>query len=105
METINDGTVLIRAVASLLGISSEENVRELRLRCLIDAVLNYFSYGTQHKELQRIIGNPDQTSMKNWSSLVHERSQVNYLYQENIDNKYYLLVYRWMSQTLSQYSL
>jgi hypothetical protein len=90
VETINDGTVLIRAVASLLGISSEENVRELRLRCLIDAVLNYFNYGTEHKELQRIIGNPDQTSMKNWSSLVHERSQVNYLCQENIDNKYYI---------------
>ncbi len=77
VEIINDGSVLFRAVASLLGLSSEENVRELRLRSLLDAALNSFNYGTEYKELQRILSNPNQTSMKNWSNLVHERSHVN----------------------------
>jgi hypothetical protein len=77
VEVINDGSVLFRAVASLLGLSSEKNVRELRVRSLLDAALNLFTYGTEYKELQRILSNPNQTSMKNWSNLVHERSHVN----------------------------
>jgi hypothetical protein len=64
-------------VAYLLGFSSEEIVRELRLRALVDAVANSYSYGAEYSELPKILSNPEQMCMKNWSTLVHERFKVN----------------------------
>jgi len=92
VEIINDGSVLFRAVASLLEFSSEEMVRELRLRSLIDVALNSFRYAAEYTEIQKLLLNPNQTSMKNWSNLVvHQRSQVNYLYQEKMQYKLFYL--------------
>jgi hypothetical protein len=99
VEIINDGSVLFRAVASLLEFSSEEMVRELRLRSLIDVALNSFRYAAEYTEIQKLLLNPNQTSMKNWSNLVHQRSQVNYLYQEKIQYKLFYLFYRWTNPT------
>jgi len=99
VEIINDGSVLFRAVASLLEFSSEKMVHELRLRSLIDVALNSFRYAAEYTEIQKLLLNPNQTSMKNWSNLVHQRSQVNYLYQEKIQYKLFYLFYRWMNST------
>jgi hypothetical protein len=91
VEIINDGSVLCRAVASLLEFSSGEMAHELRLRSLIDVALNWFRYAAEYTEIQKLLLNPNQTSMKNWSNLVHQRSQVNYLYQEKIQYKLFYL--------------
>lgn len=78
VEVFNDGSVLFRAVASLLGFSLDENVRELRLRCLLDALSNLRSYVQDYEEILEPLLYPDEASIKDWSNFVHEKVRVSY---------------------------
>jgi hypothetical protein len=77
VEITNNGSALFQAAASLLGLSLESGARELRLRCLLDAVSNLKSYVNDYEELEPLL-DPDEASIKNWSNFVHERPQVSY---------------------------
>lgn len=77
-EILCDGDVLFRAVASLIGCSQEEDLFQLKLRCLVDAVCNSSDYVRDYKELQRAARNPEQASTKNWSPFIQEKDRVGY---------------------------
>ncbi len=76
VKVFNDGSVLFRTIPSLLGFSPEENVLELRLRCLLHAVSNLDSCTKEYRELQRGLRNSEQANIKNWSNFVHEKDHT-----------------------------
>jgi hypothetical protein len=78
VEIFNDGSVLFRAVAALLGFSLDEDVCELRIRCLLDALSNLKSYVKDYEEILEPLLYPDEASIKHWSNFVHEKVRVSY---------------------------
>jgi hypothetical protein len=78
VEIFNDGSVLFRAMVALLGFSLDEDVRELRLRCLLDVLSNLKSYVKDYEEILEPLLYPDEASIKHWSNFVHEKVRVSY---------------------------
>jgi hypothetical protein len=94
VEIISDSSALFRSVATLIGLSREEDVRELRLRSFLDAVLNWLNYVNEYSELQlqRRASNPNETSLQNWSNQLHEKDQVKLLNFTYVKRKQTLII-------------
>jgi hypothetical protein len=76
IDIFNDGSVLFRAVALLLGFSTDDDVRELRLRCLHDATSNLGNYIKDYENILEPLLYPDEANIKHWSNFVHEKVRV-----------------------------
>ncbi|CAF0970076.1 unnamed protein product [Adineta ricciae] len=72
----NDGSVLFRAIVTLLGFSLEEDVLDLRIQCLIDILCNLHNYAYDHPDLLASLFDSEEANQGRWSSLVYERAQM-----------------------------
>lgn len=76
VKIMNDGSAIFRAVASLLGFPAENHVRELRLRCLVNALAKLTDYINDNRELLESLYDPERISSSHWSNFVHEKELV-----------------------------
>lgn len=79
VEIFNDSGAIFRAVALLFGISKNEDVRELRVRCLINALAKLPEYTMLNKEYLRPLLDPDEKNRVYWPSFIHEKEYVGYI--------------------------
>ncbi|CAF1504076.1 unnamed protein product [Adineta ricciae] len=72
----NDGSALFRSVALSLGLNSEEDALELRVRCLVDAIVNKDEYKREDPELLEGLDDPEQTTIAHWAHLITEKDRM-----------------------------
>ena len=78
VDILSDGSVLFRAISWLTGFEREEDVRQLRIRSLINAISNLDEYSKQDKDLKRGLRNTDIAHTSYWANLICEKDKVSF---------------------------
>ena len=78
VDILNDGSVLFRAISYLTGYTNEEDVLLLRLRCLVDALVNLYIYSEKDDDLQNGLHDNEKDVQSYWSDFICERDKVNF---------------------------
>lgn len=76
VDIFNDGSVLFRAISYLTGYTNEQDVLLLRIRCLVDALVNLYIYSEKDDDLQNGLHDNESDVQSYWSDFICERDEV-----------------------------
>ena len=77
VDLVDDSSALFRCILSLIDCSRQQDLIELKVRCLVDAVRHHREYINDCEHFEDASNDPDQTCTKNWSPFIHDKAHVN----------------------------